>query len=424
MSCPEGAGFQCSGSAPLRIDNGVTLTSSGVQAYGGSTSDLRVPNPDSSSATGFTLLSGNGFADLRFLKDANRLPTRSYMILRDLGISWDKKVERPPIIEAFEPTQGRTALAANGAVQTDLTLPASSDLSYFNFATLNTGATQANYANNRYFPRPATNPVRCPAGQTCRPGETDGLLRLHVGDWRTGGTISDLFEAERMHEDGDIHAGNSTAQTPLPGASDTGVPYPGGKGFRALFGWTLEYANLGAWFTQDTVEIVEWLAASPNSSEHNQNRRGLVAFGQVTDPASVPTTGTATYSGRLQGWYVANTAGEPPLIRATVTVTVNFATREATVDIANAISETADASPVPLTLKGTVPIGAAGTNVANYMTGALSAGALRGGIGGRFFGPIVAGGTGAGPAEVGFAFRMTDAATGASVLAGFIGRKL
>jgi hypothetical protein len=423
MSCPEGAGFQCSGSTPLRTENGVTLTSSGVQAYAGSTSDLRTPNPDTTSATGFALLSGNGFADLRFLKDANKLATKPFMILRDLGISWDKKVERPPIIEAFEPTPGRTTLAANGAIQINLALPPSSDLGYYDFATRGIAATQANYANNRYFPRPADNPVRCPAGQSCRPGETDGLLRLSTGDWRTGGTIPDLFEAERMHEDGDVHAGNSTAQTPLPGSSGPGVPYPGAKGFRALFGWTLEYANLGAWFTQDTVEIVEWIAPSPTSNEHNQNRRGLVAFGQVTDPASVPTTGTATYSGRLQGWYVTNTTVEPPLIRANVNVTVNFATREATLEVSNAITETTAATPVPLAFSGTVPIGAAGTNVANYMTGPLSAGALRGGLGGRFFGPVVQGGTGAGPAEVGFAFRMTDPATGASVLAGFVGRK-
>jgi hypothetical protein len=422
MSCPEGAAFQCSGSTPLRTDNGVTLTSSGVQAYGGSTSDLSVPNPNFSTATGFAPLAGNGFADLRFSKDVNRLATRSYMILRNLGITWDKKGERPPIIEAFEPTPGRTALTASGAVQTDLPLPASSDLSYFNFATLNTGATQANYANNRYFPRDASNPVRCPAGQTCRPGETDGLLRLAIGDWRTGGTISDLFEAERLHEDGDIHAGNSSTGGALPGGSGTSVPYPGAKGYRTLFGWTLEYSNLGAWFTQDTVELVEWTAAA-TSNEHNQNRRGLVAFGQVTDPTAVPTSGSATYSGRLQGWYAANTTGEPTLIRANVTVTVNFATREASIDVADAISETNSAAPVPLTLKGTVPIGAAGTNVANYMTGTLSAGALRGGLGGRFFGPVAAGGTGTGPAEVGFTFKISDPATGASALAGFVGRK-
>ncbi|NEX64085.1 HupA family protein [Noviherbaspirillum galbum] len=348
------------------------------------------------------------------------MATDSTMVLSNLGISWDGKAERPVIIEAFKPTLGRTALAASGAIALGA-LPDSSDLSFYDYATKGTSATQANYANNRYFPR--ATPSRCPAGTaTCPSTETAGLAVLSRGDWRTGGTTPDLTESERLHEDGDVHAGNSSSGGPLPDATGAGIPYPGAKGYRTLNNWTLQYANLGAWFTQDTVEIVEWTTPAPGN-EHNQNRRGMVAFGDVTNPAAVPSAGTAVYSGTLHGWYGTNPANEPALIRADVTVTVNFATREVAVDVANSLLEDSAGTTVPLAFKATVGAGAAGSNVANYMTGPVTVGALKGGLGGRFFGPVVQGGSGAGPAEIGFTFTVTDAASGASVLAGFVGRK-
>ena len=69
-------------------------------------------------------------------------------------------------------------------------------------------------------------------------------------------------------------------------------------------------------------------------------------------------------------------------------------------------------------------MGAAGSNVANYLTGPVNDSGLKGGLSGRYFGPVVATGTsGAGPAELGGAFSMTNATSGKTVVAGFIGRK-
>src|SRR3982074_3096013 len=40
MSCVDGPAYQCSGGNIIKSENGVALTSSGVQAYGKSTSDM------------------------------------------------------------------------------------------------------------------------------------------------------------------------------------------------------------------------------------------------------------------------------------------------------------------------------------------------------------------------------------------------
>ena len=57
------------------------------------------------------------------------------------------------------------------------------------------------------------------------------------------------------------------------------------------------------------------------------------------------------------------------------------------------------------------------------MTGPANGPALSGVLGGRFFGPIAAGGSGGGPAEVGGAFSLSSSSTNAAVVAGFIARK-
>jgi len=78
---------------------------------------------------------------------------------------------------------------------------------------------------------------------------------------------------------------------------------------------------------------------------------------------------------------------------------------------------------VPATFTATTTLGAAGSNVSNYLTGTAGNGSLSGGVGGRLFGPVVSTGTsGSGPAEIAGAYRMS-AAGGAAVIGGFIGRK-
>ena len=292
MSCVDGATYQCSGSSIIRIDNGVALTSSGVQTYGKSTNDLATPNESINRAFGLTVASG-GIAEIRLDKDSNGLVSKAAVLLSNFGISWDAKTDRPQILETFATTQGRVMLDANGAL-TFGTLPDSSDLTYYDYALKGAAATQTNYANNVYFPR--TNPSRCTSDMTtCPTVETTGI-KYQAGAWRTGGKDPDSTEASRLHEDGDLYAGNGVPdangnQTYLPGGDGFGTAYPGFKGFRALSNWGFTYGNLAAWLTQDTVNINEWAGTN---NEHNKNRRGMVAFGDVSDPAKIPTSGSAT----------------------------------------------------------------------------------------------------------------------------------
>lgn len=428
MSCAEGPGYQCSGASIIRTENKVSLTNSGVQVYGKSTSDAASPISSVTSATGFAPATG-GTAEIRLAKDANGSVANPLLLLSNLGISWDAKNERPPIMEVFLPTAGRSVLAANGTV-TSAPLPDSSDLNFYDFASKGPAATQANYANNRYFPRTG-NPPRCSSdtpAAACPTAETAGA-QSKAGDWRTGGSLPDETSATRLHEDGDVHAGNglpgpNNTPTVLPNGSGIGVPFPGSKGYRSLGNYSYQYANLAKWVTQDGVNITEWTSSG---TEHNQNRRGIVAFGDVTPSASVPATGTASYVGPARGWYVRNATEEPTPFLADTTMSVDFATRQVTITMNNARSDDAAASPMPLSLGAVVGMGAPGTNVANYLNGPVSAGALTGGIGGRYFGPVAAAGAigaaGSGPAEAGAAFSLSNPNTGEALIGGFIARK-
>lgn len=420
MVCADGPTYQCSGPV-LRTDNGVILSSSGVQVYGKSTSDLLANNANVTTATGLALASG-GSAEMRISKDANLIASNPALILRNLGISWDGRTERPPIIETFNPAQGRTLLSANGAV-TNVALPDSSDLTFYDFATKGQDATQANYANNRYFPR-ANNPSRCPAGTptaSCLSVETQGPL-FTAGDWRIGGTNPDLTVADRLHEDGDVHAGNGTpgpngSVTILPGGSGVGVPFPGSKGFREFQNFSFRYGNLAKWTTQDGVNIVEWNA----TNEHNQIRRGVISYGDVTPPTAIPATGTATYAGTVRAWYAPdkNTDANPFIGNATMTV--DFSSRKVTIAVQNMRTDDAAATPIPVTFQATAWMGASGSNVANYLTGTVDAGGgFKGGISGRYFGPVAAG---SGPAEAGSTFSLENPTTGQTIIGGFIALK-
>jgi hypothetical protein len=411
MSCPEGDGYQCSGGDIIKVDNGIALTRSGVEIYGKATSDLT--NPPSASAFGFMAAQGandKGVAEIRIKKDADGVISSPAVILKNLGLSWDGTTERPTIIETFNTTQGRTVMKADGTLSNETAFPT------FDFSLATHTGTQANYANNRYFPR--TDPSVCPAGTVgpCPTTETDGIRNLTAAqsgsDWRTGGIRPDVAEARRLHEDGDVHAGDSG-----------GVPYPGSKGYRDFSNLAYQYVNLGSWLTQDTVQTVEW-ADMGGDMEHNTNRRGMVAFGDVTDPTKVPSTGSATYSGLVQGWYSATPNVDPTVFRGDATLTVNFATRQVTITVANTKTYDTAQTTVPATFTATTTMGAAGSNTANYLTGTVDNGTLKGGISGRYFGDVVtAGSSGAGPAESGGTFSLSSTASGATVMGGFIARK-
>lgn len=413
MNCAEGAGFQCSGETVLLTEGGVSLTNSGVQVVARSTSDELAVNPSSTTPTGMRLFD-QGKADIRLGKNDGGQASAITMLLSDLGIRWgkDEEAQRPLIIETFSRQQGRVQLV-NGVAQLGA-LPPSSDTAFYDFLTLGANGTQANYANNVYFPKDAS--TVCSA-ETLTPGcETTGL-RSRPGPWRTegDGNQPDNFAASRLHNDGDIHAGDG-----VEGATGNGLPETGSKGYRSVDGWNYTYANLSTWISQDTVKMVEW-AQGPGTDEHNTLRRGVVTFGDVTDPAAVPTTGSASYSGIVYGYYGTGGTVDPEPVYGNATATVDFATRIVTVTFSGVQIFNASETPVPSLNFSTAATG--GTEkFANYSTGPATSGNFTGQLSARYFGPVSAGGSGTAPAELGGALRLGNAAGGAFI-GGFIARK-
>ncbi|HJV54036.1 MAG TPA: hypothetical protein VJ652_21385 [Noviherbaspirillum sp.] len=420
MSCFDTAAAntvaQCSGNTvAIAADkgNGVLVTNSGVQVYAKSTSDLQKPIAHPETATGFALATG-GLAEVRLFKDASNFAvSKPALLLNNLGITWDGVNEIPQIIETFQTDQGRVKLVNNQIVPDQF--HDHTDTAFYNFITLGAKATQANYANNRYFPR--ADPSRCPTGMTsCPTAETSGIKEVAPGDWRTGGTEPTMTSGTRLHEDGDVHAGDG-----VTGGTGPGVPFPGSKGYRDFFNMSYRYANMTKWVSQDTDEIAEWAGTA---NEHNVNRRGVVTFGEVTNPTTMPTTGKATYKGWVRGWYTAKADTDPTPFRAEATVEVDFATHKVT-NLHFDGAKTDDAAgtalqKMELAVATGIDIGAPNTSVASYLTAGLAKGDLKGGIGGRFFGPAT---NGAAPPEVGASFSLSDAKTGEAAIGGFVAIK-
>jgi hypothetical protein len=424
MSCVDGTNYQCSGGTVLRIENGVALTDSGVQVYAISTSDLAPDNANHTGADGLRPVSG-GPAEIRVARDEAGATSSIYLLLRNLGLSWDGVNERPLIVETFNPTAGRVQLDSDGRV-TFLPLPPSSDLSFYDYANLGAAGTQANYANNRYFPR-ENNPSRCEDSESCPTTETRGVVNdENSGGWRTGGTSADRATAGRLHGDGDVHAGDGPPDangnpTWLPDGNGFGVPFPGSKGYRDIANRSYRYANLATWSTQDTVLIAQW--APPSGPEHNKVRRGIVSFGDTTLPAQVPASGSARYTGIAYGWYAEHEdMANPPTFYGIATVNADFATGTVMITIEDTVRyEGESAIPVPATMTATTTIGSAATNSTNYATGPAGNGAMSGGISTRFYGPVDA--SASGPAEVGGTFTLSNQATTQGVIGGFIARR-
>lgn len=416
-TCP-GSGMACSGSSIVRTDNGIAVTPSGVQVYGTSTNDLLTPNPSPGTAYGLQIATG-GMADLRVSKAADGKLASVTLLLSKLGLSWDGTKERPLIIETFEPRQGRVQLDANGLASLSA-LPLSTDLDFFDFGKKGASGTQAHYANNIYFPR--SEPVRCPTNKPdCPSVETTGLTAA-LGDWRAGGDVPDSAGAARLHEDGATQAGYGVDANAnlvlLADATGPGVPFPGFKGYRDFRHWSYAYANLGAWITQDTVLINEW----GGNNEHNKMRRGLVAFGSVTPPADMPSTGVVRYRGQLRGWFSYTPGEDSHPLFGDVEAEVDFARHTVKITFSGTRIDEEPMDTLPLALTASVDINNA--QLANYFSGIASNTALSGGIGGRFFGPVSNGGSGTGPAELGGNFQLQSASQGPVSIGGFLLRKI
>jgi hypothetical protein len=389
------------GTDPVAV-SGLTVTGDAVQVYGKSTSDQQ-PDRDPTTATGLQLSDSDtdrGLTELRVTRNDTGAMTAATLILRDMGVSWNGSTQRPPIVDTFDITQGRSELGADGQV-TNMPLPAVDS----DFWDRN---TQVRYANNRYFPMtPAF--TDCPPwlghlGANCNL-ETFGVVAGSPGtDWRVGGAIPDNVRAGRLHSDGDIDAPN--------------VPFPGSKGFRALEMWGYRHATLGAWITQDTTLMAEW--GAPTGVEHNVNRRGLIATGAPTGAQALPDSGVATYDqGFVYGWYSANGNGEPIAFRGRAAARVDFGTNEVRLELYEVLNE-ANGAPIPLGTIGTGTLGDGDIDRGAIVV-PVTANGLSGPLGARFFGDVAGGAGGAGPAEIGGTFRMGNGT--AAAMGGFIAMK-
>ena len=417
VTCPA-SDMACTGDSVVQTDHGISVTASGVQVYAISTNDLLSPNPAPTLAYGLRPATG-GMADVRISRAADGRLATVTLLLSKLGLSWDGKTERPLIIETFSPTQGRVQLDKAGLAQLEA-LPSFTDLNFFDFARRGAGGTQAHYANNIYFPR--TEPVRCLSDNPgCPTVETTGL-RAQLGDWRSGGDIPDNAWATRLHAEGATQAGagiDANGQPALlPGADGPGVPYPGFKGYRDYHHWSYAHANLGAWITQDTVLINEW----GGGNEHNKMRRGLVAFGAVTAAAQLPSTGVARYRGRLHGWFSYAQGEDSYPIYGEVEADVDFAKRTVVLTFSGTRIDEGTLDPLPLALTATTVMSSA--QVTSYFSGTASNPTFSGGMGARFFGPVVSGGSGEGPAEIGGTFQLQTPNNGPVAIGGFLLRKI
>lgn len=416
MICKESENVHCSGESILSTANGIALTASGVQTYGISTNDLITPNPDPTQAYGLKPAT-EGKVEVRLQRDTKGVIESVALLMSNMGLSWDGKNERPPVIETFSTRQGRAQLDSKGLV-TFGPLPPTSDQNFYDYATKGAAGTQANYANNIYFPR--SELVRCPSNKLDCPAVESPPLLITQGDWKTGGSLPDTLIATHLHSDGATQAGDiipSANNGQLILFHDLGIPYPGFKGFRNYIQWSYGWANLGSWITQDTVMINEW----GGNNEHNKMRRGFIAFGDVTNPALIPTTGTTTYTGTLRGWFSYDELLDSYPIYGDVVVVVDFARQSIQIKFSDTRLDEDNFANVPLALSTTANIGSG--NLANYFTGSANNGTLAGGLGARFFGPITTSGGTTGPAEIAGSFTFQSPGKGPVAIGGFLLKK-
>ena len=396
-ACPSGVSA-CSGAALGTAVGPIQLSKSGVQTVGFSTSDLLANNSNTAEAFGLQPLN-QGFAEVRVLHDTDTNISAVDLLLSQLKLFWDGNSERPRIIENFGLKRGRVQLGEQG-MSTLVALPPQGD-GFWNNNPLTFSGTQDHYANNHYFERSATS---CDTQDAACVAAANNGLRLTTGNWRSGGFEPNQIVGTRLHEDGATQGPDQ-------------MPFAGFKGYRDLWNWSYRYAHVAGWVTKDTISIQEW----GGGREHNKERRGTIAFGQLTDPSTVPASGSATYRGYARGWYSPDGQIEVYPIAADIEVTVDFSTRQVSLQLLNVrIDEVLPANLEPaakLTIGSTnaLPLG----TLANTAIGAISHGGAAGYAGLRFFGPA----NGGGPAELAGSFSIKGI-TGISAIGGLIARRV
>lgn len=401
----DATGF-CSGSSILQIDHGIAVTASGVQTYGVSTSYISA-TADPNNPVGLKLASG-GTLEVRTSRGKNSMPSSAALILSNMGLSWDGKTERPPIIETFSTSQKRLELSSNGLLL-NKDVPPPDDLRFYDFGQFGVAATQNHYANNIYFPRPEGVTCNEKKASSCRSSESPPLS-VEAGDWRTGGNKPDKLVASHYHLDGAIEVGSDISprssnvlanSISIDNSNILGGLIPGAQGSRQYQQWSYGWSNLGVWNTQDRVNMQVW----GGSQDFQKLISGTVAFGSLSLPERIPQSGTAVYSGNVYGWLSYDYAGSTVPFFANANVTVNFANN----NVEFAMSKTRllenDYTDIYLDpIQATLSIDR--QKLQNYVSGRLDYADMQGWVGARFFGPITTDGSGIAPVEMAGSFNM------------------
>lgn len=153
------------------------------------------------------------------------------------------------------------------------------------------------------------------------------------------------------------------------------------------------------------------------------------SLGIPTAPSSLPTSGTASYAGQLEGTFVDSNTRDPAVAVATVTFTADFANR--TISLATAATTALSANAAT----STTPTGQSGLNFAgslayasgsNGFTGAITTtNGMSGNATCRFYGPAIATATASkvvnSPPEISCTFAVF--ATGVGAMEGALGAK-
>jgi len=405
-NCYGDASVQCSGASTLQIDNHIAVTDSGVHTYG-------ISNPDFLTKTslinpvGLKLASG-GIVEVRSSRSKNSAPSDVTLILSNIGLSWDGKTERPPIIETFSQTSKRVELSSN-RVLLNKVLPQSDDVNFYDYATLRAAATQSHYANNVYLPRPLDTACSNGNANTCLLTESPPLV-IEFGDWKNSGNKPDKLFASHAHLDGAVAVGSGVTPRKITNPNNSvsieiptilGGLTPGAQGSRQYQQWSYGWSNLGVWTTQDMVNMQAW----GGSRDVQKLISGTVAFGTVSIPERISQSGTATYSGNVYGWLSYDYEGNSVPFFADANVTVNFANNTAEFVFNKTRTVEHDYSDIYLPpVQTTLTLDR--QKFKNYLHGELDFAGMKGGVGARFFGPNTTGGSGIAPVEMAGTFNM------------------
>ncbi|AGT11164.1 FecR domain-containing protein [Paracoccus aminophilus] len=257
--------------------------------------------------------------------------------------------------------------------------------------------TEPTFPTNPTFPTDPTGPTEPPpSGRTFTgtyQGYSSGLTTAFGPLSGTTGQVRFTFNPQERTLNGSITPGSwygdqqsfdfSDAESFYSSDSRFGARKPAGSGQQGSVTTAIRQDRLCdcafmAWGV--------WAATGPTgSTNHDPVENGYWAVGRFTDPADIPTTGSATYSGHAVGNSVQD--GQVREVTGDMTAGVDFATGRGNVQITNFDGRDFGTGNIPMTPQG-------GTHGNGFIGEAQGPGGINGHLEGGFVdnGQIPAGG--------------------------------